>query len=456
MERMEQNALGTEKVGKLLKAFALPAILGMLINALYNVLDKIIIGQGVGELALGAISIATPVTMLMLALGLLVGDGAGTLFAMKLGEGKKEDAEKIVSSSLLLVILLEAFLLAIVILYMEPILLLLGATSELLPYARDYTSIVILGGIFQGAGIVLNGVIRSEGNPKLAMQTMLAGVFTNMLLDPLFVFGFKWGAKGAALGTVIGQFVSCATMLLHFYGKKSVVKISFSPKMMVPSHMLSMSVLGSSTFIMQMATGFIYVLYNHLLGYHGGSLAIGSYTIVSSIVMLATMPFYGITQAMQPIISFNHGANLRQRVKDTVKIASVVTFIFGIVVCVVIMCFADFVTTLFTANSPELSEISARGLRISFLVFPLVGFQMVGAKYFQSIGKAVPATILGLVRQILILIPALVLLASLYGVDGVYVATPVSDLLAFGITLVWLIVEMKKSDILYKKGETKI
>ena len=447
MEFLQKDLLGTERVGKLLKSFAIPAILGMLINALYNVLDKIIVGQGVGELALGAISIATPITMLMLALGLLVGDGAGTLFALKMGEGNTKEGEKVVSSSLVVVVLLEALLLITLLLFIEPILLLLGATPELLPYARDYTGVVAFGGIFQGGGIVLNGVIRSEGNPKLAMQTMLAGVFTNMILDPIFIFGFKWGVKGAALGTVMGQFVAFATMLVHFYGKKQVVKISLSSKAISFSLMGSICALGASSFIMQMATGFIYILYNHLLGYYGGSLAISSYTIVSSIMMLATMPFYGITQAMQPIISYNYGAGLHSRVKETVKISLVVCFVFGVLLCGGILWFAVPITHVFTAGSDALSQIAARGLGISFIFFPLVGFQMVGARYFQAIGRVVPATILGLIRQILFLVPCLFLFAAFYGVDGVYMATPASDLLAFAVTTVWLFYSLKKSGV---------
>jgi len=445
MNYMKKTNLGTEKVSKLLASFAIPAILGMLINALYNVVDKIFVGQGVNEYALGAISIVTPITMVMLAIGLLVGDGAASVFAMHLGKNEHNKAKGIIGASVVLVAILELLLMVAVLLFGERILNLLGATPELIGYAKDYLYIIVFGGVFQGVGIVLNGIIRSEGKPNLAMATMLVGVIGNLILDPLFIFGFKWGIKGAAIATVIAQIISVASMLLHFMGKKSIVKITFSQNSYDIKVLANICALGFPSFVMQIATGFITVLYNNLLGRYGGSLAISSYTIVSSITMLATMPFYGITQAMQPIISYNYGANLQSRVKACVKQSSIVCLFFGLVVTAIMFAFATPITQMFNANSQELVEIAVKALRISFVAFPLVGFQMVGAKYFQSIGKAVPATLLGLLRQIIVLIPALFLLSYIFGLNGVFMASPFSDIIAFVATFVYLLYAIKQN-----------
>lgn len=435
--------LGEEKVSKLLWRFSVPAIVGMLVNALYNVVDRIFIGNGVGSLGIAGITIAFPLMLFIMASGMLIGIGANTLVSIRLGEKKKEEAEQIMGNAMTLLIGISLVISVLGLVFIDPLLKMLGASEAVLPYARDYTVIILLGTVFQSIGFGMNNFIRAEGRPQIAMVTMLIGALLNTALDPLFIFVFQWGMKGAAWATIISQMVAAIWVMHYFLNGKSLLKLTRRSLRLKQETVLKILAIGSAPFIMQLAASLLTVIMNRSLMAYGGDVSVSAMGVVNSVAILFLMPIFGINQGVQPIIGYNYGAKNYGRVKEALKL--------GIISATVIVSAGYAITRLFPKEivaffNPQDAELIAAGSHaISvFLVFlPIIGFQIVAANYFQAVGKPKQAAFLSLSRQVLLLIPALLILPRFWGLDGVLMAGPFSDMGSSVITGLFIYYELK-------------
>lgn len=427
------KALGEEPIGKLLWKFSIPAIIGMMVNALYNVVDSIFVGNGVGEVGLTAVTIAFPVMLVMMAFGMLIGVGASTLVSIRLGENNRAEAERILGNALSLIVII-AFVMSVAgLLFLDPILQALGAEPEVLPHARIFTQIIFLGSVFMYIGFGLNNVIRAEGNPRLAMITMLISAVINTILNPIFIFGMKLGIGGSALATVISQAVSALWVLGHFFSAKSTLKIRLQYLRPDAVIVRDIAAIGMSPFFMQLAASVVTVIYNFGLIRYGGDLAVAAMGVVNRVAMLLLMPIFGISQGAQPIIGYNYGAQQYYRVFHTLKNAVFAASGISLIGFIFVQVFDYYIVGLFNSN-PELIAMGGKGLRIMLSLLPIVGFQVIAAQYFQAIGKAKYALLFTMSRQVLILIPMILVLPKFFGLTGIWLAGPTADLAAAVLT----------------------
>jgi putative MATE family efflux protein len=443
MEHSKQ--LGEEKVSKLLIKFSIPAITGMVVNALYNVVDRIFVGQGVGKEAIAGITIGFPMMTLMMAFGMLIGLGATSLISIRLGEHNKAEAERIVGNALTLLVGISVIISVLGLVYLDPLLKSFGASVRILPFARDYLRIILFGSVFQGIGFGMNNFIRAEGNPKMAMYTMLIGAITNTVLDPVFIYTFKMGIKGAAWATIISMGISSVWVLYYYLSGQSTLKLHWANLKPVPALIGSILAIGSAPFAMQLAASGINLTLNRLLVKYGGDIAISGMGIVTSVMMLIMMPVFGINQGSQPIIGYNYGARQFDRVRKALKLAIAAATLVTTAGFVVIQLFPHSIIQLFNRDQ-ELVALGANALKTFLLFLPIIGFQIVGANYFQATGKPKQAMILSLSRQVLVLFPALLLLSNLFGLQGIFMAGPLADLISSLITGFWLYYELKHLD----------
>lgn len=441
MNRSKQ--LGEENIGKLLIQFSIPAIVGMLVNALYNIVDRIFIGKGVGNLGIAGIFVGYPISLILMAFSMLIGLGGNALVSIRLGQKREEDAEKILGNAFVLLILISICIGILGLLTLEPLLKAFGASETILPYSLDYMKIILIGAPLQAIGFGLNNFIRGEGNPKMAMATMLIGAILNTILDPIFIFVFDMGMKGAAIATIISQGASSIWVLSYFFRKKGLLKLkkeNLKLKLDIFKEIIS---IGLAPFSMQIAASMVTVLLNNNLKNYGGDIATSSMAIINSITMLVLMPIFGINQGAQPIIGYNYGAEKYDRVKETLKLA----IIFATVISTIGFIFTQIIPgkliSLFGKNETELIEVASKAMRINLSMLPIIGFQIVSANYFQATGKPKQAMFLSLSRQVLVLIPALIILPKLFQLNGVWLASPVSDIIASIITAYFLVRDLK-------------
>lgn len=438
------NALGEKSIGKLLWDFSLPAVTGMLVNALYNVVDSIFVGNGVGELGLAAVTIAFPIMLILMGFGMLVGIGATAQISISIGQKRKEQAEKILGNAFSLALIIALSLAAIVLLFLDPILIALGAEPSILPYAREFTSIIVGGSVFTFVGFGLNNIIRAEGSPKTAMATMLISAILNTVLNPLFIFGLKLGISGSALATVISQAVSALWVLIYFRGGRSYLKLQLSNMKLDMEIIRTIFAIGMSPFFMQVAASIVTVLYNYSLMSYGGEIAVAAMGIVNRVSMLMLMPIFGISQGVQPIIGYNYGARNYDRVIEAIKKATLAATTFAVCGFLITQLFDVQIIRLFN-NNPDLIEVGARGMRVFLAMMPIIGFQVVCSTYFQAVGKAKQSLVLSLSRQVIILIPLIVILPRIWGLSGIWMASPISDLTSTLLTAVFLLREIRDS-----------
>lgn len=447
--------LGEEKVSKLLLKFSIPAIVGMLVNALYNVVDRIFIGNGVGSLGIAGITIGFPIMLVIMAFGMLIGIGANSLISIRLGEKRKEEAERILGNAMTLLISIAVIISAIGLIFLEPLLRTFGASEAVLPYAKDYLSIILWGTVAQTIGFGMNNFIRAEGNPQIAMFTMLIGAILNTILDPIFIFVFGWGIKGAAIATVLSQVVSAVWVLYHFLGGKSTLKVyQRNLKLHMPIVVKIIS-LGTAPFLMQLAASLLNAIMNKSLTAYGGDIAVSGMGVVMSITMLILMPIFGINQGVQPIIGYNYGALKFDRVKKALKLAIIAATTVATIGFIATRVFPTQLVALFNREDESLLVFGTRAIRIFLIFLPIIGFQIVSANYFQAVGKPKHASFLSLSRQVLILIPALLILPRFYGLDGVLMAGPLADLTSSIITGIFLIIEMKHLDVRHLESQVQ-
>lgn len=437
------TALGTESIGKLLMQYAVPAIIAMTASSLYNMVDSIFIGQGVGTMAISGLALTFPLMNLSAAFGSLVGVGASTLISVKLGQRDYDTAQRVLGNVFVLNILLGLTLTVVVMCFLDPILYFFGGSDQTVGYARDYMQIILLGNVITHLYLGLNAVLRSSGHPQKAMYATIATVVVNTILDPVFIYGFGWGIRGAAIATILAQMLSLAWQCRLFSDKEELLHFHRGIFRLRRKIVFDSLAIGMSPFLMNLAACFIVIIVNQGMKEHGGDLAIGAFGIVNRLVFIVVMIVMGLNQGMQPIAGYNFGAQQYGRVNKvlllTIGYATVVTT-FGFLVG---MLAPELVVSIFTTDD-ELIALAARGLRITVMFFPIIGFQMVTSNFFQSIGMASKAIFLSLSRQMLILLPCLLILPRFYGLAGVWYSMPVSDLLASLIALVMLVAQFRK------------
>lgn len=443
------NPLGTERIGKLIFTFAVPSIISMVVNALYNIVDQIFIGQGVGYLGNGATNVIMPMTVIVLAFALLVGDGAAAYLSLKLGEGNGEAAAKGIGNALSALILIGILLCAIFNIFLEPLCILFGATEANLPYAMDYGRIISFGVLFSAISAGMSGIIRADGSPKYTMSGLLVGCIINIILDPIFIFIFHWGVKGAALATIIGQIINAIIYLAYIRKIKSVKldKNSFAFSGKVLSTVCG---LGVSSFITQIALVIIMAVSNNILvaygakSIYGPDIPLTTMGITMKVNQIVTAVILGLSTGAQPIIGYNYGCGQKDRVKQTYFIILSVATIFLVLALCVFQFAPMSIVQLFGSESDLYNEFAVKCFRIYLLACPLNGLQMVSGVLFQAIGKPVQATILSLSRQIIFFIPATILLPIVLGVEGGLWAGALADTLAFVTALIMLKMYWKK------------
>ena len=437
------TALGTESIGKLLMQYAVPAIIAMTASSLYNMVDSIFIGHGVGTMALSALALTFPLMNLGAAFGALVGVGAATLISVKLGQKDYDTAQRVLGNVFVLNILLGLAFTVIVFPFLNPILYFFGGSDETVEYARQFMEIILLGNVVTHLYLGLNAVLRASGHPKQAMYATIATVAINTILAPFFLFFFDWGIRGAAIATVSAQVIALLWQLKQFNNANELLHFRRGIFRLKRKIVFDSLAIGMSPFLMNLAACLIVILINQGLKKYGGDLAIGAFGIVNRLVFIVVMIVMGLNQGMQPIAGYNFGAKLYDRVNKVLKLtiiyATCVTT-FGFLVG---MLAPNLVVGIFTSDA-ELTELSATGLRITVMFFPIIGFQMVTSNFFQSIGMAGKAIFLSLTRQMLILLPCLLILPHFFGVAGVWYSMPVSDLLASLIALVMLVYQFRK------------
>ena len=440
--------LGEQKISKLLLNLSLPATIGMMVNALYNLVDTIFVGRGVGALAIGGLTIAFPIQMVIMAFAQMIGIGAASAISRSLGAKNIEKADYVAGNSFLLIVILSSIIAAIGLTFTEPMLRLFGATDTILPYAKDYITIILWGSVFFSFAMSSNNLIRAEGNAKVAMATMLIGAILNIILDPIFIFVFKMGVKGAALATVISKFVSFLYVLTYLYSGKSSLKVKLhhlKPKMHIISEILTV---GFASFARHVTGSVVAIVVNNSLRIFGGDMALIIVGIVHRVTMFVFMPLFGVVQGMQPIVGFNYGAKKLDRVKETLKLSLITTTIIATFGWLIIELFPFAIIGIFTRDT-EIIEKGSTIMRIVISVIPVIGIQIVGAALFQSLGKAVPSLILALLRQVLLFIPLVIILPRVLGLGlwGIWIAYPAADILSVVLTVLFLKSELKKMSL---------
>ena len=421
--------LENEKVSRLLLQYAIPAVIGTMVNSLYNIVDRVFIGQGVGALAIAGLTLTFPILLFLQAFGMLVGAGAATRVSIHLGRKANDMAEKVLGNAFTLTFIITILTVIPCMIWMEDLLLAFGGSEQTIPYAKDYLNIVIPGTILTSLSFGFNAVMRASGYPKKAMFTMLIGAIANVILDPIFIFWLAMGIQGAAIATIISMLLSTAFVMNHFIQKDSIVRFHTGTFKLEGHVVWNILTIGVSPFAMQLAGSLVVVIQNYALKVHGGDLALGANGIITSVGMLLVMLIIGIAQGMQPIVGFNYGAGHHKRVQDTLWLVIITSTVIMGIGCICSILFPETISRAFT-NDPALIEVTANGLRISLLVFVVVGSQISISQFFQSIGIAWKAMFLSLSRQCLFLIPALLVFPNIWGLDGVWYASPFSDFIA--------------------------
>lgn len=441
----QQQMLATEPVGKLLLKYSVPAIIGMIVNALYNVVDRIFIGNipGVGALAITGVGVTMPIMTIILAFGMLIGIGSTANISIKLGQGKRDDAEIIIGNSITLSVIIGLAISIIGISFGDVILKSFGASESTLYYAKSYIYIVLGGSIFNLLAFSLNNTIRGDGNPKLAATIMVVGCLTNIVLDAVLIFVFNMGIQGAAIATVTSQAVTGIWGLTYYIKGKSNLKLKKSNLKLNKDIVKIIFSIGSAQFAMQIAASLVQIISNNALKAYGGDLAIGAMATISSISMIFLMPVFGINQGSQPIIGFNYGAKQYERANKAFKISVSVACVIMTVGWLIIQINPELIVGMFNKD-PKLMDITTNGARLYLFMLPIVGISITGSNYMQSVGKAKSAMILGLLRQVILLIPMIMILPKFFGLNGVWYSQPTSDLLSTMITAVVLVKELKR------------
>lgn len=439
------ESLAEEKISKLLIKYSVPAILSMLITSLYNIVDRAFIGaiKDVGALAIAGLGVTMPIFTLIVSFGVLISMGATTNIAIKLGEGNRKEAEKYLGNAFIFSIIVALAIMVIGLSFINPILKIFGASSDTIIYAKEYISVILIGSVSCITGFTLNNIIRVDGSPKFAARTMILGCLINVVLDPLFIFTFNMGIRGAAIATVLTQVIVFIVIIWYFLSNKSTMKLKRENFRLEIRTVKKIILLGIAPFLMELATSFVSLIMNNSLKIYGGDLAIGAMTAVTSIVLIFIMPIFGINQGVQTIIGYNYGAKEYKRAKDSLKLAILYSTIISVIGFILIEIFPKVFISIFSTDS-ELMNIAISGLRVYALTLPLIGVILIGPAYFQAIGKVKQSMFLSVLRQVIVLIPVLYILPKFINLDGVWVAQPITDIVS-SLIIVFLLVKEFRS-----------
>ena len=435
--------LGHKDIKKLLLDYSLPAIVAQMASSVYNIVDSIFIGQGVGPMAIAGMALTLPLMNMAAAFGALVGAGGSTLISIKMGQKDDQGAAHVLGNIAMLNIILGVAVMIIGLVFMDQILVLFGASETTMPYAKEFMRVILIGNVVTHLYFGLNSAMRSSGNPRKAMICTLVTVICNIILAPIFIFGFGWGLGGAAAATVLSQTISLAVIIKHFADRNQFLhfqRFAFRLKKNIVKGILS---IGISPFAINICSCMVVILINNQLYTYGGDYAIGAYGNVNKILMLFAMVVLGINQGMQPIAGYNYGAKQYDRVGEVLKFAILYAEVVMITACVASELFPHQIMSMFTPDEKMIAD-SAYGLRITVATFPLVGFQMVATNFFQSIGKALWSAVLSTTRQLLFLLPLLLILPNIFELLGVWICLPIADTLAFVVTAILLWNQLKK------------
>lgn len=439
------DRIGTDAIGRLLLRFSLPAIVGMFVNALYNIVDRMFIGHGIGAEGIAGVTLSFPLMMAMVSFSILVGVGANTLFAIRMGEGRRDEAERILGNAfgLLFFVPLAASLAGLV--WLDPLLRLMGASEALLPYARTYARVILYGIALSTTGHGLSHFIRSDGHPNISMAAMLIGAVVNTLLDYLFIFVFGWGMAGAAWATVIAQGISFVWCFAYFLSPRANTRLlRRNLRLDFRRIVRPLLAIGFAPFAMNLANSLLNVILNRGLDKYGGGEAIAVMGILSAYMSLIFMPVFGITQGAQPLVGYNYGARKYDRVRRLFRTAVLAATVLMALGWAASQLFPRPILRLFVTAESALIPLGVRALRIFTLAFPIIGYPIMAGHFFQAIGKPVPATLIALSRQILLFIPFLLVLPRFWGLDGIFLAAPTSDVLTFLIAGVLMARELRR------------
>lgn len=440
-----QDNLGTESITKLLFKFSVPAIVGMVVNMLYNVIDRMYIGNipNVGGLAITGVGITMPITQIITAFGLLIGIGTCASISIAFGKKRNAEAENYLGNGFVLIVIISAIIAVLGNIFAEQILTLFGASENTLPYALAYIRPLFWGTICNLFTFSLNNSIRSDGNPQISMYTMMIGAGINIILDPIFIFGLNLGIQGAAYATVISQFISGCWVLYYFTkSKKSTIKLKTSTMKLNLPVVKGILMIGLSPFLMQLASSIVSVISNNALMTYGGDLAIGAMAIISSVCSIFVMPIYGLNQGSQPIIGYNYGAKNYTRVRQTYVYSLIACTVILSLCSVIVQAFPEFAVSMFNKD-PELTDITVNGMKLFLLSMPIIGIQMTASTFYQAVGKPKKAMVISLSRQIIFLIPAFLIFPKMFGLVGVWMAGPIADFLAVIVSGTIIFKEMR-------------
>lgn len=444
------NAIGSVSIPRLILRFSIPSMVSMAVESLYNFVDRFFVAQEVGYLGITGITLSFPISLFVMAMSILIGVGGNTLFSIKLGEKKNTQASLILNHSFLILILMSLVLFILGQIFLEPLLKAFGASEATLPYAKTYTRILLLGLLFQMINPGMNNFIRSMGHPKTAMFRMLIGAGLNVIFDWIFIVKFKWGVAGAAWATILAQFIAFLFIMWFFFKKDTPIRIEKRLMKLRFSFVRRILIFGLPMSMMQMCNSLMNMILNKSLAHYGnesiygGDLAISAFGVINSIAMIVLMPLLGFIQGIQPILGYNYGAKHYSRVKSTLKYAFSLVVSALLVAWIVIQSAAPYLVLPFTKDNPMLHELASESIRVFMLGLPAIGIGMICGNFFQATGKPLRSIVLNMSRQVLILIPLLLIIPRYYGLRGVFMAAPISDVSAALLGLFLLSKELKK------------
>lgn len=442
MEKRKEE-MAQQPIGRLLLRYSAPAMIAMMVNSLYNLVDAIFVGQGVGHLALAALAVSFPIQMFILAIAQVVGIGSASIISRSLGAGDQRRAERTAGTSFICVVVLSILLAAVGLGFLRPILRLFGATPAIMPYAVDYLSVILAGNFFFAYAVSSNNLVRAEGNVKVAMYSMFLGAGVNIILDPIFIFGLNMGIRGAAIATVIANMLVFVFLTSYFLSGKSLLKIRRSDLWPDFSVIPEMAGIGASSFTRVAAGSLVAIVLNNSIGFYGDEMHLAILGVCNRLLIFFLMPLFGLVQGFQPILGFNYGARNLDRVRQSIRMATLYATLLTTFAFLLMMLFPTPLLKMFNRD-PRLIAEGAFIIRIIVICLPTVGFQVVGATMFQALGRVFPALFLSMSRQILFFIPLVLILPLFFGLPGIWIAIPVSDALAALVTFGWVLLEWKR------------
>ncbi len=443
--KANQDRLGTKSVGALLAEFSIPATVGMLVNAIYNIVDRIFIGnaEGIGSIGLTALTVSFPIMMIMMGMALMFGAGGAALFSIRLGERDRDEAEQILGNSIMMIFLTSFLFMVLALLNLEKLLWLFGARENSMPYAVEYMRIILYASVLQGPSVGMNHFMRADGSPKTAMVSMFIGAGFNIIFDYVFIYLFHMGMTGAALATIGGQGLSAIWGITYFVSKRSNMKLRLKYMKLKARRVFSILLAGLPSFTNQISGSLLNLILNNSLRIYGGDVAIGGMGAIGSLQQLLVLPTIGISHGAQPIIGYNRGAGNYRRIKETLGKAIAAATVVALLGFTATRLFPTALIGFF-GKEKEFLEFGGRAIGIWLMMLPVLGVQIIGALYFQAVGRPKISLLLTLCRQILILIPLLLILPNLFGLRGILISAPISDAITFLITGSFLMIELKR------------